>query len=331
MPIDTFNPPKYIEVRIDDYEELYSHTAKLRSFMFRGHRNATWPLSSSFEREYNKYPKSQMIEGAEADAIKYFRQRAHLYNIKISNHENLPDLLSIMQHYGCKTRLLDFTTSFHVATYFAVREHANESSNQDYCIWAINFPVLRSKASELATRISHNNATGNEQLRHIVFQLLHSKPLGIIPIEPERISRRMSAQQGVLLAQTNIKHSFMTNLCALLQIPDSPTEINPHDFFEIQHNIVSSILIIKFIINEKFIQRVRKNLLDFNITSETLFPDLEGIAKHTLEHIFWQYRCHANTNYLHRDLNHLAYCGATLALLPPHLSARISSFIGFDA
>lgn len=122
MSIDKNQPPKFVLCEVENYRDLYPQIAKLRSFIFRGHKCASWKLISSLEREHDKYPRSQMIEGAEADSIEYFKKRSHLYRDFVPNPVSIVDLLTAMQHYGCPTRLVDFTKSFRVATYFAVND-----------------------------------------------------------------------------------------------------------------------------------------------------------------------------------------------------------------
>lgn len=200
----------------------------------------------------------------------------------------MPDILSCMQHHGCPTRLVDFTESFYVATYFAVCGHELNSSN--YSIWAINRPVLNSKAQEMAsTYLSAKNAEPEVNLKELAYELLRINPNGVIPVETETISRRMSAQQGVLLVQTNIRISFLENMCSMFNIGTKPETVDFEEFSKVNQNIVNSINIIKFNFNGKHIQRVRRELLSLNVTSENLFPDLNGLAKSTVEHIFWQY------------------------------------------
>jgi hypothetical protein len=78
--MDINNPPKYVECHIDNQLSIFEDVRKLRSFIFRGHRSSGWDLSSSFEREFNKYPRSQMREGAEHHSIDFFKKRFHLYD-----------------------------------------------------------------------------------------------------------------------------------------------------------------------------------------------------------------------------------------------------------
>lgn len=286
--MNPFDPPKFIECHVENQLDSFSHARKLRSFIFRGHRISTWSLTSSFEREFNKYPKSQMLEGAEQYSIDYFRKRAHLYELGVNNSSMLPDVLSCMQHYGCPTRLIDFTESYYVATYFAVNDPNSESEN--YSIWAINLPILKFKAQEMAA--SYFGCQENDpsiQLNELVYKLLAIKPPGVVPVEAQSISRRMSSQRGVLLAQTNMQNSFINNLCSMVGIETTPEQVSFEDFCKVNQNIINNVVLIKFSFGGRYIQQVRRELLSLNVTSENLFPDLSGLAKSAVEHLFWQY------------------------------------------
>jgi hypothetical protein len=228
-----------------------------------------------------------MIEGAEHDSISFFKKRAHLYDVGIRNNPTLPEILCYMQHYGCPTRLIDFTKSFYVATYFAVCDP--NSIGCKYSIWAINNVLLNLKAQEMAkSYFDSHDVEPDVKLKKLVYEMLSLKPLGVVPIESETISRRMSSQQGVLLTPTNIRSPFINNLCEMLGIKPDPELVSLEEFAEINRNIVNSINIIKFNFSDKYIQRIRRELLSLNVTSENLFPDLNGLAKSAVEHLFWQ-------------------------------------------
>ena len=286
--MNPFDPPIFIECYVGNQLDSFSHARNLRSFIFRGHRVSSWNLTSSFEREFKKYPQSQMIEGAEAYSIEFFKKRSHLYDLGLNNSSVLPDVLSCMQHYGCPTRLIDFSESYYVATYFAVNDP--NYNNDDYSIWAINFPALKAKSQEMAASYfgRHENDP-SIQLRELIYNLLTIKPLGVVPVEAQAISRRMSSQRGVLLAQTNIRNSFIQNLCSMLDIGTTPEQVSFEDLRKVNQNIVNNIYVIKFNFDKKYIQQVRRELLSLNVTSENLFPDLNGLARSAVEHLFWQY------------------------------------------
>jgi hypothetical protein len=285
MPFDEFDPPTYVVCKIEQYADLYSQIPKLRSFIFRGHKSSSWLLSSSLEREYGKYAKCQMIEGVEAYSIQYFKKRSHSFEETNRNSAGLVDLLASMQHYGCPTRLVDFTQSLYIATYFAVND--SFELKESFCVWALNFPVLLHYSNQFSNAIFGSKDT-SEQLDNAIHNLSELKELGIIIVEPEKVSRRMTAQQGVLLAQTNIRNSFESNLHTLMGTEKSPTIVNLEELSRINQNIINNVKIIKFEFNEKCIQQVRRELLQMNVTSEILFPDISGMAKSAIEHLFWQ-------------------------------------------
>lgn len=183
MIIDEFNPPKYVVCKIERYTDLFSQIPKLRCFIFRGHKCSSWPLSSSLEREYGKYPKRQMIEGVEAYSIQYFRKRSNSFEESNRNTAGLVDLLATMQHYGCPTRLVDFTRSFQIATYFAVNDSTELKEN--FCVWALNFSVLQSYSSRFSNEVFGSKNT-NEQLDNTIHNLLELNKLGVIIAEPEK-------------------------------------------------------------------------------------------------------------------------------------------------
>lgn len=281
MPIDVFNPPKYVVCKIERYADLCSQIPKLRCFIFRGHKCSSWKLSSSLEREYDKYPKRQMIQGVEAYSIQYFRKRSNSYEESNRNSEGLVNLLATMQHYGCPTRLVDFTSSFHIAIYFAVND--SHELKESFCVWALYSPVLHNYSNQL----SGSKGT-SEQLDNTIHNLLEPKGLGVIIAEPEKFSRRMAAQQGVLLAQTDIRNPFELNLHTAMTTENEPVEITLEELARINPNIINDIRIIKFEFNENCIHQVRRELLQMNVTSEILFPDITGMAKSAIEHLFWQ-------------------------------------------
>lgn len=72
------------------------------SYYFRGHANKDWKLSPSLLRDQNSIESKELLEILRADKE---------VNSKIA--------LAVAQHYGRKTRCLDFTRNYRVALYFA--------------------------------------------------------------------------------------------------------------------------------------------------------------------------------------------------------------------
>lgn len=87
--------------------------------LFRGQANALYELQPGIGRPHPEYCPTQQLEEA---LLGQFKNRARLY----LNHP-LPtsdwDWMVIAQHHGLKTRLLDWTTDWRIALYFATIPH----------------------------------------------------------------------------------------------------------------------------------------------------------------------------------------------------------------
>ena len=71
-----------------------------------------------------------------------FRMRAGLRHVKVPTYDDYAGWLSLMQHYGLPTRLLDWSRSPLVAAFFATEPampHAEGRNDEltDACIWAL--------------------------------------------------------------------------------------------------------------------------------------------------------------------------------------------------
>ena len=123
-----------------------------KNWIFRGQENSLWTLQTSLEREVNSIIKKTeefipqkikvIIEkrlknkkdyytidnSDEYHAIRDFKRKTK--NIMASNI----DALCSMQHFGAKTRLLDFSFSIGIALFFAIEKNTIGDNNR--CIWS---------------------------------------------------------------------------------------------------------------------------------------------------------------------------------------------------
>lgn len=88
------------------------------TWIFRGHSDCKWQLWPSLER----LDPQLDWEAAEGDLLRNFQAKARLYADDVPGDGQRVEWLGLMQHHGLPTRLLDFTYSPFVATYFALRE-----------------------------------------------------------------------------------------------------------------------------------------------------------------------------------------------------------------
>jgi hypothetical protein len=81
-------------------------------------------LKTTLERACESYDipleKARVIEDI---LLRNFMRKYHHYSQHIPDRGNTLEWLSVMQHYGAPTRLLDFTYSVYVAAYFALEKY----------------------------------------------------------------------------------------------------------------------------------------------------------------------------------------------------------------
>lgn len=124
---------------LDDLYRILNSVSDTQLFVFRGHANKAWPhLVTSLHRALENGATPVEQAKLEADSIAAFRRhgRSLLHNSELAYFDRILDGVTLMQHYGAPTRLLDWTLSPWVAAYFVVSEQA--SADQDGVIWAFN-------------------------------------------------------------------------------------------------------------------------------------------------------------------------------------------------
>ncbi len=165
VPPPGINYSKVVFCKVNTCEDYYALSGILSTgeWIYRGHENSKWLLENSLERARKskaayinaKYKDNPLHASSlrsfdmlgipgnyyirEFHAIQAYKSRSHQKNL--SNIEALCNL----QHYGGKTRLLDFTFSINLALFFAFE---NKYICQERCIWGINYKELKFKLKD---------------------------------------------------------------------------------------------------------------------------------------------------------------------------------------
>jgi len=135
-------------------------------YLFRGHSDASWRLTPTFDRMFESQPKQKRLQIA-ADLLDRFRR-------SLEGFEDLPPqtrnddslLLALGQHYGLPTRLLDWTESPYIAAFFAFNRSALWGAHDQWiAIWVLDTsnPIW---TADYGVEIIDVPSFGNERIRN---------------------------------------------------------------------------------------------------------------------------------------------------------------------
>lgn len=290
-----------ITTTMEKWNDIISFNPKfLKRFIFRGQSDSNWKLSTSLERLINCHNPNWIdpaVPGIyESEMLADFKWRYPLYEkYNIPELEDNVEWLTLMQHYGCATRLLDFTRSIFVALFMALDNSFTDSS----CIWALNKNIFTSKTFEIYRK--EQNMKSPSSVPHSLLEQYSrdkaNKLIGVIPINdiekelliinPKYCNERISIQQGLFIMPTDIRVSFDDCLTSFIKnCNPAPEEVKvkSKDLLDYSYdrwgaNAQNDILFFKFEIPNNFKFKLTQLLNQMNITSETLYPGLVGMAK----------------------------------------------------
>jgi hypothetical protein len=130
-------------IRLAQSEDIRRYAK--RGWLYRGQSSARWPLQTSLERACDRQRVRSSRRSFIEDALfREFRRAYHQYSKHIPQDRAVVEWLSLMQHHGAPTRLLDFSYSLYVAAYFAI-----EAAEDDSAVWAVNGPWAGQQSAAL--------------------------------------------------------------------------------------------------------------------------------------------------------------------------------------
>lgn len=250
------------KVEISSVDELLRELNELPNhFLFRGHSDSNWSLEPSLERIIGQSWSVEMAKKIEEFSIEEFTSKFHLYDRENIHPNSKLAWLSIMQHYGVPTRLLDFTTSPYVALYFALESYTPHS-NSDIAVYALDYSAIMQKSIDYVSEINEDfqetRYTAHLKKDKIFEKIVDKFSYDVAWVtEPKRLNVRLDRQAGTFLLSGNRDVKLMEIL-------------NSGLYHEVDMR--------KIIINKKFYRGVFALLRKMNITSKSLYGDLDGLA-----------------------------------------------------
>jgi hypothetical protein len=243
-----------IEYKIKSLEEyrnhirLYQNDKRIR--LYRGQKN-DYLLLPKLIRKVNEKQKVKEFFKIEKRIMSDFKNSSIICDRKIKDYNDWK-ILSIAQHYGLPTRLLDWSTNPLTALWFAFESEKDD--DKDRIVWGlvVNKESLADVESDLPDQYSY---------------IMAFKPLDLDP--------RIIAQGSWFTIQS--VQIFGPGGDGIPSFDDIPA-LNELDEFEYS--------LARFILPNKIRLDILKELDVLGINYFTLFPDLSGLCKNIEWHEF---------------------------------------------
>jgi len=249
-------------------------------WVFRGQEDASWDIKSSLEREAQRLGNTDLA-AFEANALKHIKLAPHFGEPSNIQPEDDFSWLALLQHHGGKTRLVDFSRSFYVALYFAVRD----CPDSDAAVWALATAGMDAKMATLDQQTNYTLSEADVPRRLVNNAIAlpdrykGDGNLAIVYADPSNLNRRMIAQQGQFLCGLNLETSFMDSLVNGLGLIDKSEMACRLEKLDDIKQESSDGKIIKICVPKSQHRNILFHLRRMNLTEATLFPGLDGFAR----------------------------------------------------
>ncbi len=236
-----------------EFRDLVEEPA-YRDWAFRGQADASWQLLTSLSRHLMRRSINQQYwRQLEERSLRIFRRKAHHFLQHVPVQDDSFQWLSLMQHYGAPTRLLDLTWSPYVGAFFAL-----ESATVDAAVWALNPELIMGEARPPGGSPRFDPADLGPWVQgHYEEYFLPNTEAILVIGEPHEMAARLIAQSGTF---------------AMPGLLDVPIET-------LASQRTNGAGVMKLTLTQGMRLETLRELYRANITRATLFPGLDGLAR----------------------------------------------------
>jgi hypothetical protein len=251
------------QIEVRSPEELIRVLNELPNrFVFRGQADASWRLESTLERVIGAKWNAANAVKFEEHSYKAFRSKYHIYNTTEHTPVSKLSWLSVMQHYGVPTRLLDFTESPYVALYFALESY-NPLSRRDFAVYAMDYSAIMERSlafiRERDSRFGETRVTMHGKQDEVFDNVVDRFAYDILWItEPVELNARMDRQSGTFLMSGNREKTIESIL---------------------NSGVYDECHVMKLVIGCSMYESVYALLRKMGINAKSIYGDLSGLAK----------------------------------------------------
>lgn len=225
------------EIKISNFVELHNTLKEYRKdqiWVFRGQQdNLEWRLKPKAGRGIIKIPDQNLFRA--------WKRMAAAYEDRVFKSDW--DWLTIAQHHGLPTRLLDWTLNPLAAAYFAVK-HSRESQNK-----GVIYAYYDKKAEDTGLA-GEPEQTGQPKQKE-PFDLN-----GIRKVRPRSVTQRLAMQSGIFTIH-------------------NPPEKCLEDSLSDNNN---KIKLKRIIIERSYFEDLLVDISYYGVNENTLFPGFDGLS-----------------------------------------------------
>jgi hypothetical protein len=275
------------EQKIHSWEEFHRFVFDLNrmeahGWIYRGQTD-DWPLKTSIERALLNW-KIDFKEALQIEwqTIREFQRRT-LDPLYERVHADTLFCLSVMQHYGAPTRLLDCSYSPFAAAAFAMEKGPKRDKSKGGkmvpVVWCFSVKWLRDQTKENTRHkdefIARNaDATRNDSTFRTLYQVgpearTEQGDQFVKSENPLHLNERLTTQQGVFLCPGDLTVSFDENLKRMKGC-----------------NSKTNVVKLRLEMNQDEGVVFARNLKGMNLSFAALFPGLEGFARSISQQLF---------------------------------------------